>query len=162
MARFTKNKATETPGLNMGSMSDIIFMLLFFFMVITSMRENTLVVTQVPMGSEVVNLRDEDKNNTCTIYIGEPQDDKKYGKNPRIQVNDQISSKDAINSFIDLKRKTANAQNSNIPNAGDQLTTIIKADKSVNMGLMSEVKLELRKAGALKIFYNAAEDNRNN
>ena len=42
MARFTGKKATSTPELNMGSMSDIIFMLLFFFMVITTMRESSL------------------------------------------------------------------------------------------------------------------------
>ena len=158
MARFTKNKATETPGLNMGSMSDIIFMLLFYFMVITSMRENTLVNTQVPAGSEVASLKDA--NNSCTIYIGIPQDDKKYGKNPRIQVNDQLASKEKIRPFIDSKKRAANMSNKNIPNAGDQLTTIIKADKGIPMGLMSEVKLELRMAGALKIFYNAAEDHK--
>ena len=57
MARFTGKKAKETPALNMGSMSDIIFMLLFFFMVITTMRESTLYVKIIPpQGSEVTKL----------------------------------------------------------------------------------------------------------
>jgi biopolymer transport protein ExbD len=43
-------------------------------------------------------------------------------------------------------------------NAADQLTTIIKADKTVPMGLINDVKQELRQAGALRLFYNAAED----
>ena len=80
MARFAGKKEKETPGLNMGSMSDIIFMLLFFFMVITSMRENTLVTTNVPMGTEVAKL--EDPSNACTVYIGVPEDKQKYGTNP--------------------------------------------------------------------------------
>ena len=57
MARFTGKKAKETPALNMGSMSDIIFMLLFFFMVITTMRESSLYVKIIPpQGSEVTKL----------------------------------------------------------------------------------------------------------
>ena len=43
-------------------------------------------------------------------------------------------------------------------NAADQLTTIIKADEKVPMGIITDVKGELREAGALRIFYNAAED----
>ena len=158
MARFTKKKATETPGLNMGSMSDIIFMLLFFFIVITSIRENTLVVTDVPKGTEVAKLDSESVS--CTIYIGTPQDDKKYGTNHRIQVNDQISPKEAIQNFINDKRNTLNSSGDNA-NAADKLTTIIKADKGSSMGLINDVKMELRKAGALRIFYNAMEDHQN-
>ena len=58
MARFTGKKAKETPGLNMGSMSDIIFMLLFFFMTITTMRESSLYVSiKVPKATETINSK---------------------------------------------------------------------------------------------------------
>ena len=140
----------------MGSMSDIIFMLLFFFMVITSMRENTLVVTNVPKGTEVAKL--EGESNTCTIYIGKPQEEAKYGTNPRIQINDELAPKEKIMAFINSKRSGAAMLNKDNPDAANQLTTIIKADEDVPMGLLSDVKLELRKAGALRIFYNAAEE----
>ena len=156
MARFTGKKAKDTPGLNMGSMSDIIFMLLFFFMVITSMRENTLVVTNVPMGTEVAKL--DDPSNACTIYVGIPEDKSKYGMKPRIQVNDQLSKKEDIIPFIEMQRSQHNRIMEDGSNAADQLTSIIKADKTVSMGMINEIKQELRQAGALRIFYNAAED----
>ena len=72
MARFKQKNDKGTPGLNMGSMSDIIFMLLFFFMVITTMRESTLFVKiNAPKGSEVVKL--EKKSLVAYINIGVPQ-----------------------------------------------------------------------------------------
>ena len=93
MARFTGKKATSTPELNMGSMSDIIFMLLFFFMVITTMRESSLYVKIIPpQGTEVTKL--EKKSLVSYINVGVPLPDqqKKYGTEPRIQLNDQISA----------------------------------------------------------------------
>ena len=156
MARFTGKKAKETPGLNMGSMSDIIFMLLFFFMVITSMRENTLVVTNVPMGTEVAKL--DDPSNACTIYIGTPEDKQKYGQKTRLQINDDFAKPDGILPFIEEQRRKHNKILSDGSNAADQLTTIIKADKEVTMGDIIVVKQKLREAGALRLFYNAGED----
>ena len=156
MARFAGKKEKETPGLNMGSMSDIIFMLLFFFMVITSMRENTLVTTNVPMGTEVAKL--DDPSNACTVYIGVPEDKQRYGQKTRIQVNDQLSTKEDIIPFIEMQRSQHSKMMEDGSNAADQLTTIIKADKEVPMGTIIEVKQKLREAGALRIFYNAAED----
>ncbi len=135
MARFTGKKAKETPGLNMGSMSDIIFMLLC---------------------TEVAKL--DDPSNSCTVYIGIPEDKSKYGSNPRIQVNDQLSKKDDIIPFIEMQRSQHSRLMEDGTNAADQLTTIIKADKTVPMGLINDVKQELRQAGALRLFYNAAED----
>ena len=152
MARFTGKKAKETPALNMGSMSDIIFMLLFFFMVITTMRESTLYVKiTVPKGTEVVKL--EKKSLVSYINVGVPQEllQKQYGTEPRIQLNDQISEVSDIIGFIEEERE----QRSEDERA--QLTTAIKADTLVRMGLITDIKQELRQAGALKIFYNAAK-----
>ena len=71
MARFTGKKAKETPALNMGSMSDIIFMLLFFFMTITTMRESSLYVSiTVPKATEIVKL--EKKSLVSYINVGTP------------------------------------------------------------------------------------------
>ena len=71
MARFRKEEKKETPELNMGSMSDIIFMFLFFFMVITTMREATLKVRfQPPKANEIQKL--EKKSLVANIYIGAP------------------------------------------------------------------------------------------
>ncbi|MDY5968801.1 MAG: biopolymer transporter ExbD [Bacteroidales bacterium] len=155
MARFTGKKAKETPGLNMGSMSDIVFMLLFFFMVITTMRESTLFVKiVVPQGTEVSKL--EKKSLVSYINVGEPmlQWQGKYGKEPVIQLNDQIANVSDIAQFVELER--ADRNEADRPN----ISTAIKADKSVRMGIISDIKQELRNSGAYKIFYNARKAER--
>lgn len=156
MARFTGKKAKETPGLNMGSMSDIIFMLLFFFMVITTMRESSLFVQIAPpQGSEVVKL--EKKSLVSYINVGIPMKDyqAKYGTQPRIQLNDQISDISDISTFVEVERQARDEVDRPF------ITTAIKADKGreVKMGLISDIKQELRYAGAFKIFYNASKGN---
>lgn len=155
MARFTGKKAKETPGLNMGSMSDIVFMLLFFFMVITTMRESTLFVKiTVPQGTEVSKL--EKKSLVSYINVGVPmqQWQGKYGKEPVIQLNDQIADVSDISQFVELERADRNEMDR--PN----ITTAIKADKEVRMGMVSDIKQELRNSGAYKIFYNARKGER--
>ncbi|MBQ4376919.1 MAG: biopolymer transporter ExbD [Bacteroidales bacterium] len=156
MARFTGKKPKETPALNMGSMSDIIFMLLFFFMVITTMRESTLFVKiVVPQGTEVSKL--EKKSLVSYINVGTPMKEQqaKYGTDSRIQLNDQIAEVSDIIQFVELE-KAARVE-------ADRpfITTAIKADKDTKMGLISDIKQELRKAGAYKIFYNARKGERN-
>lgn len=155
MARFTGKKAKETPGLNMGSMSDIIFMLLFFFMVITTMRESSLYVKiQVPQGTETSKL--EKKSLVSYINIGVPMDQyqSKYGKEPRIQLNDMIADVSDISQWVELERADRS------PADRQYITTAIKADMAVKMGLVSDIKQELRQAGAFRIFYNARKGER--
>ena len=152
MARFTGKKAKETPALNMGSMSDIIFMLLLFFMVITTMRESTLYVKIIPpQGSEVTKLEKKSLVSYINVGVPTPDQQKKYGTEPRIQLNDQISEVSDIIAFVEQEREQR-------PEADRPLiTTAIKADKQVRMGMVTDIKQELRKAGALKIFYNATK-----
>ena len=153
MARFKQKNDKGTPGLNMGSMSDIIFMLLFFFMVITTMRESTLFVKiNPPKGSEVTKL--EKKNLVSYINIGVPMDNytAKYGTEPRIQLNDQIADVSDIRQFVELEKNARSDQDKLL------LTFAIKADGKVKMGLISDIKQELRASSALKIFYNAAKE----
>ena len=155
MARFTGKKAKETPALNMGSMSDIIFMLLFFFMTITTMRESSLYVSiTVPKATEIVKL--EKKSLVSYINVGTPAGEwqKKYGTESRIQLNDQISEVSSIPLFVESEI-SARAE-------ADRpfVTFSIKADKNTKMGLISDIKQELRNSGAFKIFYNAAHGER--
>ncbi len=154
MARFTGKKAKSTPELNMGSMSDMIFMLLFFFMVITTMRESSLYVKIIPpQGSEVTKL--EKKSLVSYINVGVPLPDqqKKYGTEPRIQLNDQISEVSDIITCCELARSAR-------PEADRPfITTAIKADKQLRMGLVSDIKHALRHAVAPKTSYNSSKVN---
>ncbi len=130
-------------------MSDIIFMFLFFFMVITTIRETTLFIrVRVPQATEVQKL--EKKSLVSFIYIGVPLQGK-YGTSSRIQLNDQFATVDDIQEFITQEREARDEADRRL------LTTSMKIDKETRMGIVSDVKQELRKIGAFKINYSAAK-----
>ena len=147
MAKFKQKGSSETPELNMGSMSDIIFMLIFFFMVTTSMREVSLKVKmKLPEATEVQKL--EKKSLVSYIYIGPPTNAKTYGTESRIQLNDQFSRVDDIIAFIESERLARSEADRPL------LTTSLKVHEEVRMGLVTDVKQELRKCGAFRINYS--------
>jgi biopolymer transport protein ExbD len=149
MSRFNKKGKKGTPEISTASLPDIIFMLLFFFMVTTVMREITLIVRVVPPeASEVQKL--EKKSLVSYIYIGPPPVKRhaELGPEPRIQLNDQYAEVNLIKSFIEEeKQKVSEAER-------QLLTTSLKVDKETKMGIVTDVKQELRQASALKINYS--------
>lgn len=152
MARFRKKGSGGVPGINTGSMSDIIFMFLFFFMVITTIREATLFVKiNSPMASEVQKL--ERKNLVSYIYVGPPIKTQMYGDEPRIQLNDQFATVKEIQEFITTERLSRDEADRQF------LTTSLKVDRDVKMGIVSDIKQELRTIGAYKINYSTKRGN---
>ncbi|MEG1572156.1 MAG: biopolymer transporter ExbD [Bacteroidales bacterium] len=150
MAKFHSGTKKETPEINTGSMSDIIFMLLFFFMVITTMRQSTLFVKiGAPQATEIQKL--EKKSLVSYIYIGEPIDAQKYGTEPRIQLNDQFGEVAEIGDYIEAERQARDEVDRPL------LTTSLKVDRSAKMGVVTDVKQELRKVGAFKINYSTSK-----
>ncbi len=148
MAKFRKDTISETPELATTSLPDIIFMLIFFFMVTTSMRKATVLVEQrLPMASEVKKL--ENKSLVSYINIGAPI--KAYqalhGTATRIQLNDKFETVDGIQDFIASERSMRSEQDQKL------MTTALKIDENVKMGLVSDVKQTLRRCSALKISY---------
>lgn len=149
MAKFRKDGKKATPAISTASLPDIVFMLLFFFMVTTVMREVDLKVKiDQPEATEVQKL--ENKALVDYIYIGPPTDSK-YGTEPRIQLNDDYANISDVRAFIEMARTRRDEQL--IP----KLTTSLKVDKGTKMGVVSDVKQELRKAQALKINYSTRE-----
>ena len=147
MARFKKAGSRKVPGINTGSMSDIIFMFLFFFMVITTIREVTLLVKiKPPQASEVQKL--EKKALVSFIYVGQPIKST-FGTESRIQLNDQFATINDIQDFILTEREARDEADRKF------LTTSIKADRDTRMGVITDIKQELRKAGAFKINYSS-------
>ena len=145
MSKFSKKKK-EDPAVSTASLPDIVFMLLFFFMVTTVMREVDLKVKiDQPEAGLVQKL--ENKSLVNYIYIGPPNDEKKYGTEPKIQLDDDYAMVDDIQQYIEYRRTQVDEQL--IP----KLTTSLKVDKFSKMGLVTDVKQELRKVQALKINY---------
>lgn len=149
MAKIRKKGKKETPGISTASLPDIIFMLLFFFMVTTVLREVELIVTvSPPDASEVQKL--EDKSLVSFIYIGEPikKLQQTMGKEPRIQLNDAFAEVGQLKDFVFQSSLT-------IPEYNRKKQIIsLKIDQSTKMGIVSDVKQELREANALKINYS--------
>uniref|UniRef100_S0DG94 Putative biopolymer transport protein n=1 Tax=termite gut metagenome TaxID=433724 RepID=S0DG94_9ZZZZ len=150
MAVMKKKRKGGIPPISTASLPDVIFMILFFFMISTSMRDQeVLVKTQLPSATEVSKL--EKKQLVSYIYIGQPTDSQQayWGTAPRIQLNDSYRNAVFIGEFVASERdKLSEADRA-------AMTIMLKADKSTRMGIISDVKQELRKANALKISYAA-------
>jgi len=149
MSKFRKDSKKDTPGISTASLPDIVFMLLFFFMVTTVMRETTIMVKQsLPQATEIQKL--EKKSLVSYIYIGSPVERMQgtYGTKARIQLNDAFATVDDIPQYITSERATRDEKE--VP----FMTTSIKADQNTKMGIITDVKQELRKANALKINYS--------
>ncbi|MGK0412356.1 MAG: biopolymer transport protein ExbD [Polaribacter sp.] len=148
MSKFRKKKK-GIPAVNTAALPDIVFMLLFFFMVTTTMRETNLVIEnpRLPAASEIKKL--EDKSLVSTIYVGKSKDPNRDGIGyNKIQLNDKISTADQVPAFILSKRDKIAEQL--IP----LMTTSIKADKESNVGTIIDIRLKLRDVNALKINYS--------
>jgi len=152
MSKFKKDGGKPTPKISTSSLPDVVFMILFFFMVITHFRTSDLMIKlKVPTGiSEVKKL--EKKSLVSYIFVGEPlpQYQKLFGTEPRIQLNDAIAKLSDIQSFIEKER--AARPESDVP----FLTTSLKVDKDTKMGIITDIKQELRKCNALKIMYTGS------
>ncbi len=147
MSKLTGRKIKGIAAVSTASLPDIVFMLLFFFMVTTVMREQDLLVkVSKPDASEITKL--EKKSLVDYINIGPPID-KRLGSEPIIQLDDAIATTADIDQWIeDNRNERAEAEQS-------QITTSLKVNQDVKMGIVTDVKQELRKAQALKINYSA-------
>ncbi len=152
MATFKRSSKKNIGSINTASLPDIVFMLLFFFMVSTVIREVSLnVQITVPEATEVKKL--EKKSLVSYIYIGEPrpQFQRLYGTTSRIQLNDQFAQTSDIRDFISSERDAMNE------NDRQFMTVSLKIDKDTHMGIVTDVKQALRKANALKINYSTRQ-----
>ncbi|MCK7589223.1 biopolymer transporter ExbD [Subsaxibacter sp. CAU 1640] len=152
MGKFNKKKSGDLPAISTASLPDIVFMLLFFFMVATVMRENTLKIKNTLPSADQVEKLDK-KDLIMYIYVGQPQEryQGQYGKESRIQLNDKFADIGDIKAFIAAERASKREE------LRDYLTTALKVDKDANMGIVSDIKEELRKENALKINYTTRQ-----
>ena len=151
MSKFGKKKK-GMPAVNTASLPDIVFMLLFFFMVTTTMRETDLKIQtpKLPSATEIKKL--EHKSLVSTIYVGKAKDPKQ-GKGDKIQLNDKISTADDVPAFI-LNERTQ------VSEAEQPFMTVsIKADKESSVGTISDIKLKLRDVNALKLSLSTQKGN---
>lgn len=152
MAVIRKKGSKDVPPISTASLPDVIFMILFFFMTTTSMKETELRVRfALPEATEVQKL--EKKSLVSYIYVGQPtaQLQSKFGTAPRIQLNDTYRTPQDILDFIASERDKLSESDRNA------MSVCIKADRYTRMGIITDVKQELRKANALRVTYAATK-----
>jgi biopolymer transport protein ExbD len=152
MAKFRKNVSKEVPSVSTASLPDIVFMLIFFFMVTTTIKEVTLMVkNEKPEATEVSKL--ERKSLVTYIYVGVPMPayQSKFGTEPRLQLNDAFATLEDIQSYVVQERELMREDQRQL------MTVSIKGDANCQMGVIIDVKQELRKSQALRISYSARE-----
>ena len=137
----------EMPGLNTSSLPDLIFTVLFFFMIVTHMRQVTLKVDyRAPQGKQLTRLTK--KSAVSYIYIGKPVQSLPGVSNVEtdssgvcVQLNDKLATPAEVMDYEDQR----------------QMTVSIRADRQVPMGVVMDVKQALRQAKVLRVNYSAVE-----
>ena len=156
MSRFRQHIDREVPALNLAALPDLIFTVLFFFMIVTHMRQvETHVRYQLPQGTEVG--QEASKTGLVYILIGEsltPNPSPKGEGSEMIQVNDRMVRVDEVAQCINRIREEMTEEER------QRLTVCIRADRNTEMGIINDVKQQLRRAGALNIFYAAKKQNK--
>ena len=147
MAKFGK-KSKTTQEIPTAALPDIIFMLLFFFMVVTVMRESELLVeNKLPKATQLTKL--EEKSLVSFLYVGKPKNED-LGVAPRIQANDVLIGVDQVIQWVAEEK-------GKLGEDAGKINISLKADVETKMGIISDVKQELREANALKLNYSSVQ-----
>ncbi len=150
MSRFRQTRR-DVPGLNMAAMPDLIFTVLFFFMIVTHMRDvKPMVRYQVPQGTELEKAR---KSGMVYLFIGKPVNARGEvtSQESRVQVNNRYVPLHQVGQAVAAEREQMS------DDARQHMVVSIRADRDTEMGIINDVKQELRKVGALTINYSASK-----
>jgi len=148
MIKFQQKSKGKAPTISTASLPDIIFILLFFFMVSSTIKNTSIKVSiKAPFATELKKL--EKKSLVLFVYVGKPLDIEKYGTAPRIQINDAFVTIDKVGELLARERENRNE------NDKPKMSVSIKADANTEMGIITDIKQELRKVSLLKVNYSA-------
>ena len=139
----------EIPALNTSSLPDLIFTVLFFFMIVTHMCKTDVKVRyQEPQGTELSTLLQ--KRNIIYLYLGQPLNvSSSSDDDVALQLDERIVRLESLSAAVSERLSQFNEADR------DQVIVSIKADKRIPMKTINAVKEALRKAGALKVNYSA-------
>lgn len=147
-----RHRSHDIPELNTASLPDLIFTILFFFMLVTHMRKVAVKVKyQVPQGTELTKL--VKKTAITYLYIGKPMNEigQLASDSLCIQMNDKLVDVAEIKSYLVKERATMAAEDKK------QMSVSIRADKETPMGRIIDIKQSLREANVLNVNYAATK-----
>jgi len=132
--KFNKKRASTKQEIPTSSMPDIVFMLLLFFMVTTTLREHDVMVSfKLPEAEAIEKI--ENKRLVSYLWVG---------IDGRIQIDDSIVKLEEVQKIMYDKRII-------LPN----IIISLRIDKNSDMGVVTDIQQELRKASCLRINYSA-------
>ena len=144
-----RKKERRLPELNMSSLPDLIFTVLFFFMIVTTMRSVPQKVKfQMPQGAELSKYKKQP--NTLYLFIGTP-----IGNNGNPEDSFMVQAGDQFVSIDNLPARITKMKSELRLDEQEDMTVMLKIDENVPMEMVTKVKQALRKAGALKVHYAA-------
>ncbi len=130
---FEKKRAGVKQQIPTTSMADIVFMLLLFFMATTTLRQYDVHVHFVLPSAKAIE-KIENKRLISYIWVG---------RSGHIQINDSIVKMKDIEPIMYAKRK-----------ALPEVIVSLRIDKNTDMGEVTDIQQELRKADCLRINYS--------
>ena len=146
MQSLYRRRSHSVPSLNLASMPDLIFTVLFFFMIVTHMRSDEVKVRlTVPQGTEVQKVAN--KSAVVNIYVGQSREDGTW----MVQLNGDVVNPSEIPARIEAMRSRMSPENA------ERMTVSLRADRKAPMGIIADVKQALQQSYALKINYSATE-----
>ena len=150
MSKFNRSTGKRQTKISTASLPDIVFMMLFFFMVTATIKsEKEIVKTEEPRAREITAA--DKKILVKELIIGKPLS-ANDGSEYRIVADDRYLSLGQIKQWVNAKRDE-------LPEYyKDQLIVMLKADKSVKMGFIGDVQQELRESQARKVLYRALQE----
>ncbi len=154
-----RRRERKMPGLNTSALPDLIFTVLFFFMIVTHMRDVDLLVHyDLPQGTEVQKLAH--KSAVTQIYVGRQANFKSQSSNLNsqinkdtffIQLNNRLATIADIRDYVEEERQRMNEEDRS------RMVVSLKADRDVPMSIIAEIKQALQQSFALRINYSATE-----
>ena len=148
MKIFKSKNSNHEATISTAALPDIIFMLLFFFMVTTVLRKSDENLKyKIPAAEQIKQI--EKKSLITQISIGIPKETEKFGTEPRIEADGKLIEIKDIVPFIMMEKDKLPTYNR------DQIIVMLKVDEEVPMGIVTDVTQELRKANARRIIYGA-------
>ena len=143
MNRFKRATYRKVPGLNTASLPDLVFTLLFFFLIVTNMKDDKSTVTlRMPTASEVQEA--EKNDHIITVYVGQPETQE--GDSP-IQIHGKTIRPEELTAALEAEKKRIHAGNTS------DIIVFLKIDKHTKMGVVAGIKQKLRESGLVVVNY---------
>jgi biopolymer transport protein ExbD len=147
MANFKKKQAGTKQEVPTSAMPDVVFMLLFFFMVTTVLREVTLKV-KIDLTKATNIEKIEEKRLVSYIYIGPERLPNNRLGNDKVQIDDSIQEDIGAIRQI-MYDKLLEEQ---------RMIVSLRVDESSEFGLLTDVQEELKQAQTFRINYSTKSE----